>query len=139
MPTSQEIKSDIGDQALMQAILDFQRNKNVDVLAITQDDTFQNIAVAKEIETQRLDILPVSEVFKERYRNVDWNNIARFIYVLAVIFGVLKVSIGSVKASIYGVWAGKKKDDWERENIKIETDNPKFIKKARLMIEPLII
>jgi len=137
LPTSQEFESGIGDEAFMRAIMNFSRSKNVDVLLVTQDDLFAQKAAARGIETIRLDLAPVEEIFGRTYLT-EWENVSRLIYVLAIIYGVIKAEINKVKTHIYGIWIGKKKDDWERENIKIESENKKFIEKAKLMIEPLV-
>ena len=137
LPTSQEIESNAGDEAFMRTIMEFEKSKNVDVLLVTQDDLFAQKAVARGIETIRLDLLSIDETF-EKTHITEWKNISQLIYVQAIIYGVIKADIGGVKTHVYGIWAGKKKDDWEREHVKIESDNKKFIEKAKLMIEPLL-
>lgn len=63
LPTSQEFGSGIGDEAFMDAIMEYGKMKNADILIATQDDLFSQKAVARGIETVRLDLIPVEAIF----------------------------------------------------------------------------
>lgn len=119
----EKVQGETGDNAIISSLEQFSKNKNVDVIVISEDSDFIEKATANQrLIGVRLDVpddLPESII-------VRWEDIIELLYSASVIYGNLMIK-GAVNARISGIWMGKKGESWNDEAILIRTENKKVI------------
>ena len=58
---------------------------------------------------------------------VSWDELRDTLYVLSVLFGVLRLP----KATLYGVWNGKGGEDWHRQRLEVDCRSKNVGRKLR--------
>lgn len=117
-----EIPSDTGDDAIINAYDDLQRGGQKDVLLFSNDRDFVERAHSHKVLTQLVEFpneLPDS-------LTGSWTEIRDTLYVLTILFGVLTLP----KVTLYGIWKGKGGQEWHEERLDLDSRSPK--------LEPLI-
>lgn len=117
-----EIVSDTGDEAIVEAYDEYQTDGRKDVLLFSNDRNFIERARAHRVLAQRVDLpreLPAE-------LTGSWTAIQNTLSVLTVLFGVLSLP----KLTLYGVWKGKTGQAWHDERLAVDCRSPK--------LEPLI-
>lgn len=114
--------TDRGDDEIVQGYDAYQEENRKDVLLFSNDRDFVERARSHRVLAQRV------EFPEDVPRSVEasWDTIQDTLYVLAVLFGVIRLP----KVTLYGVWKGKKGAAWQDEHLRVECRSPK--------IEPLI-
>jgi hypothetical protein len=117
-----EVPTDRGDDEIVQGYDRYQEDNRKDVLLFSNDRDFIERARSHRVLSQRV------EFPQELPRSVDvsWDAIQDTLYVLAVLFGVIKLP----KVTLYGVWKGKGGGAWQDEQLRVACRSPK--------IEPLL-
>jgi len=117
-----EVVTDRGDEAIVEGYEAYQDDNRKDVLLFSNDRDFVERARSHRVLAQRVELpgnFPSSV-------EASWTAIQDTIYVLTVLFGVLKLP----KVTLYGVWKGKGGQAWQREHLEVDCRSPK--------VEPLI-
>lgn len=139
--TSYEMESIKGDEALIEAIKAFESERRADVLLVTMDETFASKAVGENIRTVLLEQHPVSEFFETSFIT-PWENASLLLYYSAIAYGMIRLDIqheqGFGQVIIYGIWKGKRKEDWDRRCVKIETNDKILSEKFNRLLKPLL-
>jgi hypothetical protein len=113
-----EIQSDAGDDAIVAAYDEHDRDTRSDVLLFSNDRNFVENARAHRLLGQRVDLpseLPDTAT-------ASWREIETLLYMLAIVFGVVELP----STTLYGVWRGKDELDWQHERIKLDARSPKL-------------
>lgn len=94
-----EFVTDRADEAVDAVYDDYYDENRKEVLLLCNDRDFVERGVAHRVKSQRVELpdLDLEEI------EISWNVIQDTIYVLAIVFGVLKLP----KVTTYGVWKGK--------------------------------
>lgn len=114
--TADEVESDRGDEAIVGAYDDYNREHRTQVILFSNDRTFVQRATSHTLLCHRVefpDDLP-------RTATVTWADLAQLCYVMAVLFGVLVLP----KVTLYGVWRGKEELDWQHERLQVDCRSP---------------
>ncbi|MFB6267666.1 MAG: hypothetical protein ABEI31_08405 [Halodesulfurarchaeum sp.] len=116
---AQEIDSGTGDQAIVEAYDEYNREHRAEILLFSNDRNFVELAQGHRILGQHIafpDGLPsVSESV-----SASWGEVELLVSLLAVVFGVIEVP----NASVLGVWRGKDQLDWQYERVKVAARSP---------------
>ena len=112
------------DSRIIQGLIKEIRQQNIKLYLYSQDSDF--IARARgnrNLITKHLEKIPQS-MLKNKYC-CEWVLFNRFLYNLVITFGTIIIEIpNSPNLFLYGIWRGKKLNDWEKENLKILSSNP---------------
>jgi len=112
------------DSRIIQGLINEIRQQNLKLYLFSQDSDF--IARARgnrNLIAKHLEKIPQSKL-KKKYK-CSWEDFNRFLYTLAITFGAIKLEFSNnFTIDFYGIWRGKKLNDWERENLKMFTSNP---------------
>jgi len=112
------------DSRIIQGLIKEIRQQNIKLYLYSQDSDF--IARARgnrNLITKHLEKIPQS-MLKNKYC-CEWELFNRFLYNLVITFGAIIIDIpNSPNLFLYGIWRGKKLNDWEKENLKIISSNP---------------
>lgn len=113
---AEELVSETGDDAIVDAYDTFQRDGRKDVMVFSNDRDFVERARSHRVLGQRVEFpttLPDT-------LTGSWTAIQDTLYVLTVLFGVLTLP----KVTLYGVWKGKGGQDWHDEMLDIDCRSP---------------
>jgi hypothetical protein len=113
-----EITSETGDGAIIEAYETYKDESRKDVILFSNDRDFVEGARAHRIPAQRVE-LPTAV---PRTLTGSWRQIATTLYVLTVLFGVLELP----KVTLFGVWKGKSGLAWQRERLDVAPRSPKI-------------
>lgn len=119
---AEELVSETGDDAIVEAYDTFQREGGKDVLLFSNDRDFVERARSHRILSQRVEF-PTD---LQGTLTGSWTAIQDTLYVLTILFGVLTLP----KVTLYGVWQGKGGQEWHDEALELDCRSPK--------LEPLI-
>ncbi|WP_248908167.1 PIN domain-containing protein [Halocatena marina] len=111
-----ELVTEKGDEAIVTGYEEYQQSERKDVILFSNDRNFIERAQSCRILAQHIEFphtLP-------RKTTASWDELADMIYMLAILFGVIKLP----KVSVYGIWAGKEGQDWRNERLKLECRSP---------------
>jgi len=112
------------DSRIIQGIIKEIRQQNIKLYLYSQDSDF--IARARgnrNLITKHLEKIPQS-MLKNKYC-CEWEMFNRFLYNLVITFGTIIIDIpNNSNLFLFGIWRGKKLNDWEKENLKIISSNP---------------
>lgn len=115
---AQEIESARGDESIIDAYDEYDREHRADVLLFSNDRNFVEAAQGHRILAQRIefpDSLP-------RKTTATWAEIEHLIATLATVFGIVHLP----NTTMYGVWKGKDGLDWQYERVKIDPRSPEL-------------
>jgi hypothetical protein len=113
-----EIQSAKGDEAIIGAYDEYDREYRSDILLFSNDRNFVERAQAHRMLGQRVDF-PTE--FPDT-ATASWREIEILLYMLAVVFGIIDVP----SVTIYGVWRGKDELDWQHERLNLDARSPKL-------------
>ena len=113
-----EIQSSEGDEAIIDAYDEYDREYRSDILLFSNDRNFVERAQAHRMLGQRVDF-PAE--FPDT-ATASWREIEILLYMLAVVFGIIEVP----SVTVYGVWRGKDELDWQHERLKLDARSPKL-------------
>ncbi len=120
----QTINKNDMDSRIIQGLLKEIRQQNIRLFLYSQDSDF--IARARgnrNLIAKFLEKIPQTKL--ETKYICNWEIFNRFLYNLAITFGAVILEFSNeTNLVIYGIWRGKKLNDWEKENIKIISSNP---------------
>lgn len=119
---AEEVNTGRGDEAIIQGYDEYQGDSGKDVLLFSNDRDFVERSRSHRVLAQRVEFphsLPTSV-------DISWPAIQDTLYVLTVLFGVLKLP----KVTLYGVWKGKGGQAWQNEELLLDCRSPK--------VEPMI-
>jgi hypothetical protein len=111
-----EIESDEGDDAIVAAYDDYDRDHRSDVLLFSNDRTFVERARGHTLLSHRIEF--PDDLPKET--TVSWRELEHLLYLFAVVFGVLEVPA----TTVFGVWRGKDQLDWQHQRVKLDCRSP---------------
>lgn len=111
-----EVQSDRGDEAIIDAYDEYDRENRSDILLFSNDRNFVEQARAHRMLGQRVDF---PDQFP-RKTTASWRELERLLYLMAIVFGAIEVP----SATVYGVWRGKDELDWQHERVKIDARSP---------------
>lgn len=115
---SEEIRTDTGDDALIDGYDEFQSEGRKEVLLFSNDRDFVERARAHRILAQWVSLPSAFPTEK----TVSWNAAETALYHLTVLFGVLEVP----KTTLYGVWRGKDGTAWHDHLLQVDCRSPKL-------------
>lgn len=113
-----EVHSDEGDEAIIDAYDEYDREYRSDILLFSNDRNFVERAQAHRLLGQRVD-LPTE--FPDE-ATATWRELEILLYMLAIVFGIVEVP----SVTVYGVWRGKDELDWQHERVKLDVRSPKL-------------
>lgn len=113
-----EVHSDEGDEAIIEAYDEYDREYRSDILLFSNDRNFVERAQAHRMLGQWVD-LPAA--FPDE-AVVTWREIEVILYMLAIVFGIIELP----NVTVYGVWRGKDELDWQHERVKLDARSPKL-------------
>lgn len=114
----EEVRSDTGDEAIIDAYDDFRNRNRQELLLFSNDYGFVEQAQDRGLRSSHVSF-PIDT---PRKMVVGWSEIQRVLYLLTVIFGVLEVP----KVTLYGVWPDKDGQDWQREQLYVDCRSPTY-------------
>jgi hypothetical protein len=117
------VESEKGDESIIDAYAEYDSNNRKHVILLSNDYGFVDRANDAGVLAQHVSF-PVDT---PRKVTVTWDELHNLLYILAVLFGVLKLP----KVTIYGVWNGKSGDDWQRRRLDIECRSDRVKQKLR--------
>jgi len=125
----EEISSEEGDEAIVGAYKQYNDETGKRPLLLSNDREFverahHNSLLAARVEFD--DELP-------RKTTASWEDIEKSLYIMAVVFGVIVLP----KMTVYGVWTGKREDEWSRGVLDVEFRSPKVEETAERYFEVL--
>jgi len=125
----EELSSGEGDKEIVGAYAEYDRETGKRPLLLSNDREFverahHNSLLAARVEFD--DELP-------RKTTASWGEIERSLYFLSVLFGVVVLP----KMTVYGVWTGKREDEWSREVLDVEFRSPKVEETAERYFDVL--
>lgn len=107
------IPSDTGDEAIIKAYAEYDAESRKTVVLFSNDYGFIDRAREHDLLAQHISYpIDIPETV-----TVTWDEIIDALYILSILFGVLKLP----NATLYGVWNGKTGDDWQEERIHLES------------------
>jgi len=112
-----EIDSDRGDEEIVGGYREYQNQSRKDVLFLSNDRNVVERARGGTMLSHHIEF--PSEI--PRKTEASWWGIQDTIFMLSVVFGVVKLP----KVTIYGVWKGKEGQDWHNENVELDCRSPK--------------
>lgn len=115
---AQELDSETGDEAIIDAYDEFNRDNRADILLFSNDRNFIEAAQGHRIPGEVIkfpDELPDKTV-------ATWDEIEWLLYMLSVAFGIIHLP----NTTMYGVWKGKDNLDWQHERVKIDARSPEL-------------
>jgi len=112
---AEEVEGDKGDLSIVESYSRFQRSKNADLILISEDAGF--VEVASDYRIKAVHLVQAKEVPKRA--DVTWEELAELLYVTAVVYGRIRVR----SVSMCGVWMGKSGDDWNSERVRLEFED----------------
>jgi hypothetical protein len=113
-----EIQSDEGDEAIIDAYDEYDREYRSDILLFSNDRNFVERAQAHRMLGQWVD-------FPTQFPDTataSWREIEILLYMLAIVFGIIEVP----SVTVHGVWRGKDELDWQHERLKLNARSPKL-------------
>lgn len=116
------IESETGDEALVASYQKFDAESRKDVLLLSNDFGFIELAAEAGLLAQHVDFprsLP-------RKSTATWDDFCSLLYYFAIRFGVIRLP----GVTVYGLWNGKDGTHWQNEEVVVEARSPK--------IEPLL-
>ncbi len=116
-----EIQSDRGDEEIIAAYDEYNRDYRNDIILFSNDRNFVERARSHRMLGQRVD-------FPDEFPDetvATWRELEVLFYMLAVVFGVLELP----SVTVHGVWRGKDELDWQHERIKLDIRSPKLAPK----------
>ncbi len=124
-----EIQGERRDEEIIESYLQFKDTGHRQAILLSNDDNFIERAKTAAIPAVRVDLpdeLPSS-------KNTTWLRNCDALYLLSIMFGVIELP----KTTLYGIWRGKKGENWSHEAIKVEPRSPKIEKSMRRDLEIL--
>ena len=113
-----EIQSGEGDDAIIDAYDEYDREYRSDILLFSNDRNFVERAQAHRMLGQWVDL---PDDFPNQ-ATASWREIEILLYMLAIVFGIIEVP----SVTVYGVWRGKDELDWQHERVKLDARSPKL-------------
>jgi hypothetical protein len=114
----EEVQSETGDEAIVDAYDEFRGRNRQELLLFSNDHGFVDRARDCGLRSSHVSF-PIDT---PRRTVVSWSDIERALYLLTVIFGVLELP----KVTLYGVWPGKDGQDWQRERLQVDCRSPNY-------------
>jgi hypothetical protein len=111
-----EIQSGEGDDAIIDAYDEYDREYRSDILLFSNDRNFVERAQAHRLLGQRVDF---PTAFPDT-ATATWREIELLLYMLAIVFGIIEVP----SVTVYGVWQGKDELDWQHERVRLDARSP---------------
>ena len=111
-----ELNSETGDEAIIDAYDDYNREHRAEILLFSNDRNFIEEAQGHRILGQLIefpDELPEDTV-------ASWEELELLLYMLTVAFGVIHLP----NTTVYGIWKGKDNLDWQHERVKLDARSP---------------
>lgn len=115
---AQEIDSDPGDESIIDAYDQYNREHRADILLLSNDRNFVEAAQGHRIISQHIGFpneLPDS-------RRAAWSDVELLLYLLAIVFGIIELP----NTTMFGVWRGKDQLDWQHERVKVDARSPEL-------------
>ena len=106
------IESGKGDESIVDAYAEYNANNRKRVILLSNDYGFIERAHDAGVLAQHISF-PVDI---PRKVSVTWDELHDLLYILTVLFGVLKLP----KVTVYGVWNGKSGHDWQRCRLDVD-------------------
>lgn len=107
-----EIESETGDEAIVQAYDAYDDSHRSQVLLFSNDRNFVERARSHTLLAQHIEFphdLPTSTT-------ATWRQLEHLLYTFAIVFGVVEVPT----TTVYGVWRGKDQLDWQEQRVKLD-------------------
>lgn len=114
---AETIESEIGDEAIVDAYAEYDRDSRKRVVLLSNDYGF----VERARNTDMLAHHVTFPVDIPRKVTVSWDELQETLYTLSILFGVLRLP----KVTLYGVWNGKSGDDWQQRRLDIDCRSEK--------------
>lgn len=115
------IDSQQGDEAIIEAYANYDRENRQRVLLLSNDYEF----VRRARETGVLAHHVCFPIDMPQTVTVSWDELQEVLYTLAILFGVLQLP----KVTLYSVWDGKSGEDWQRRRLDVVTQSETVSKK----------
>lgn len=113
-----EVQSERGDEAIIDAYDEYDREYRNNILLFSNDRNFVERARAHRMLGQRVD-------FPDAFPDVataSWRETELLLYMLAIVFGIIELP----SVTVYGVWRGKDELDWQHEHVRLDPCSPKL-------------
>ena len=124
-----------GDENIIQALSE---EKGLDVVLVTEDDGMVNLARLNKIQAIRLDPPAINAIWNLS-GHYKWDSLNELLYSLSIIYGAIKIVYDSkIVAYVYGIWAGKKEENWDSRELKINIKDNKLKRNLDRLNIPLI-
>lgn len=110
------VPSGTGDAEIINTYEAYDKGNRKRVLLFSNDYEFVEEARNQDLWAQHI-AFPVDMPRKE---TATWANIANTLYIMTILFGVLKLP----KVTLYGVWEGKSGLEWQQEQVDVDVRSP---------------
>jgi hypothetical protein len=111
-----EIQSESGDDAIVAAYDEYDRENRSEIIVFSNDRTFVERARTHRLLGQHVDF---PETLPET-ATATWREVETLLYLLAVGFGIVEVP----STTVFGVWRGKDELDWQYERLRLDARSP---------------
>ena len=115
---AEEIQGNPGDLNIVKDYQSYQKSRNVDVLLVSEDNIF--VEIANDHRIKAVHVKQAKDIPKRL--NPTWQELTELLYTTAIAYGVIKIR----SVLMFGVWHGKTKEDWNSERLKLEFMNGKL-------------
>lgn len=112
------VESPEGDAGIIQGCKDYYDNEPTGVVLFSNDYGFVDRARKQKVPAIHVEF----DLDVPRELVGSWDEIARLLYVFAVLFGVIILP----KATLYGAWEGKQEQNWQAEEIDVKCRSKSF-------------
>ncbi len=118
------VESEFKDLKIIEGLNKEVKQQNIKLYLFSKDSDFIARAQGhRNIVPVFIETIPQKEI-KDSY-TCDWETLLRLLYNLSITFGVIKLEFKRGNSIlIYGIWRGKKFQDWECEVLKLKASNP---------------
>jgi hypothetical protein len=112
---AEEIGDGAGDVNMIKDYQRFQKRRNVDVLLVSEDSNF--VEIANDHKVKAVHMRQARDV--PRRLSPSWRELVELLYTTAIAFGTIRMK----SVLIHGIWSGKTWKDWNAERLRLEFEN----------------
>lgn len=127
-PNTRQIVTDYlagegSDPKIIASYKKFEKENDVEMVLFSGD-----MNVTGMVRNASMNLIPViRKTYSPQLIEINWEQAVELIYVSAIIYGYITLN----GMDVYGIWKGKNDDDWNEENLSINTEGEIGIKIIR--------
>jgi len=114
------------DMSIINGLASYVENNNIMLYLFSHDSDFDSRASSgfPNVHSCFLKRADINDYHFNKF-SCDWELFTRFLYYLSILFGAIILNVSNKeKFIIYGIWIGKRKEDWKNERVRVYSHNP---------------